>query len=96
MEDRSLKFLIAEALALGGNSPCSLGHQWVSVAGRRCPHACPRNGDEGSGCSQAVYQCARCDTPDYGYVGGPGHADCVRYCGLSEQPAGAQEAVPCA
>lgn len=78
----SLQALIAEALALGGNNPCSLGHKWVTIGGRPCPHDCPRGAQEGNGCSQPVYQCAVCEMPDFGEVGGPGHADCMRYCDL--------------
>lgn len=88
---RGLQHLIAEAVALGGGDLCAAGHDWQSVGGRGGCDDCPvaaeldRLSELGSpNCSdrpgQAVYQCARCGTWDYGEPGGPGHADCVQFC----------------
>lgn len=49
---------------------CTQGHDWQSTGGRACPRK------EDCGASQVAYQCARCGEYDYGYPGGPGHADC--------------------
>ena len=46
------------------------GHTWKSEGGRACPR-------DVSGCSQTVYQCSRCGEQDYGYPGGPAHAECA-------------------
>jgi hypothetical protein len=71
----ALNSLISEARALANDHPCTtVGHDWVSEGGRRCPHA--TDDDDGCGGSQAVYRCARCGEYDYGERGGPGHADC--------------------
>ena len=73
--------LVTEAQALAGERQCAvLGHDWVTIGGRACPHACP----EGYRRSQPVYHCRRCGEYDYGHPGGPGYEDCVRYCGLIE------------
>lgn len=71
-----LQHLIAEAVALGGGNLCASGHEWGFEGGRACPMenedgVCPHKD-----CGQAVYRCARCGEYDYGYKGGPGHADC--------------------
>jgi hypothetical protein len=74
-----LQWLVTEAQALGGAHPCvSLGHLWESEGGR----VCPLRNDE-IGCdeaSQTVYRCARCGDYDYGEPGGPGYADCMKFC----------------
>lgn len=44
------------------------GHAWEMQGGRRCPRGCRE--------SQPAYQCRRCGEWDYGYRGGPAHADC--------------------
>ena len=71
-----LRFLIAEAAALGGGDLCASGHDWQSDGGRRCPR-----GSEHA--SQAVYRCRRCGVYDYGEPGGPGASDCEQPCTLS-------------
>ena len=74
----SLFDLVTEAQAIAHSHPCRvLDHQWVAVGGRACPHK--RHGNR----SQTVFRCERCKTYDYGEVGGPGHAECVRYCGVA-------------
>lgn len=71
MTDTPLQFLLAEAAELGGGNLCASGCDWRSVGGR----ACPRNLNE-ENCSQAVFQCSRCGTYDYGEPGGPGEESC--------------------
>jgi len=68
-----LQHLIAEAVSLGGGNLCASGHDWKPEGGRPC-----QKSDE---CSQTVYRCRRCGEYDYGYAGGPAHADCQLYCG---------------
>lgn len=71
-----LQHLVAEARALANDHPCrTVGHEWQSEGGRRCPHA--TDDDDGCGASQAVYRCARCGAYDYGEPGGPGAEDCA-------------------
>lgn len=75
----SLQHLIAEAVALGGGNLCASGHDWMTEGGRACTR------DECTA-SQAVYRCARCGEYDYGYPGGPGHADCSGHEPCSTRP----------
>lgn len=70
----NLKFLIAEAAALGGADLCAAGHALVSIGGRHCPH------DFTDNCSQPVFECARCGAVDYGDKGGPGYKSCEASC----------------
>jgi hypothetical protein len=70
----SLTHLIAEAVSLAGEDLCAAGHAWVSIGGRHCPH------DYTDGCSQPVFECARCGAVDYGEKGGPGHVSCATVC----------------
>lgn len=72
----SLQFLIAEAVALGGGNLCASGHDWMSIGGRGCPY-------DHCGGSQMVYNCQRCGDYDYAESGGPGEADCIKYCGYA-------------
>jgi hypothetical protein len=74
VSDLTITQLVAQARV---DHPCSQGHDWQTDGGRACPHV---GTDEDCGRSQAVYRCARCGEWDYGYPGGPGHADCVTYC----------------
>jgi hypothetical protein len=87
----TLQHLVAQAVALGGGNLCEAGHDWQSEGGRAGCEDCPRrlelewleelgvaSHEEPPG--QAVYRCARCGMWDFGEPGGPGHADCVRYC----------------
>jgi hypothetical protein len=76
-----LQHLIAEAVALGGGDLCAAGHDWRCAGGRACPHG-------RAGCSQTVYQCARCGEYDYGEPGGPGWRDCHEH-----QPDAGEEGV---
>jgi hypothetical protein len=68
-----LLLLVAQARM---DHPCSQGHDWQTDGGRRCEA-------KGEPCeqSQPVYRCTRCGDWDYGEPGGPGHADCITYCG---------------
>lgn len=70
----AIQALIQQASTELGSPACAAGrHQWASIGGRACPH--PE--DIGGGfCSQTVYVCQTCGDTDYGYRGGPGHADC--------------------
>ena len=70
----SLNHLIANAVALGGGDLCADGHDWVSIGGRHCPQ------DFTDGCSQPVFECARCGAMDYGEQGGPGYLSCSTAC----------------
>jgi len=75
--------LVVEAQSLAGAHPCNaFGHQWASIGGRHCDGCEEGREDERA---QPVYQCERCEEYDYGYPGGPGFDDCVKYCGLSPQ-----------
>jgi hypothetical protein len=87
----ALQHLVAEAVALGGGDLCAAGHDWQSVGGTQpcddCPIETERAELEALGApsrlmlhGRAVYQCERCGAWDYGDRGGPGHADCVKYC----------------
>jgi hypothetical protein len=60
--------------ALGSVACKNGGHHWVSDGGRACPHDITDN------CSQAVYTCYICGETDYGGPGGPGDADCDKFC----------------
>jgi len=76
----ALQALIQQAGAQLGSEACRDGrHQWASEGGRSCPHPEDIGGGE---CSQTVYRCTTCDTHDYGEAGGPGHADCIQFCGF--------------
>jgi len=69
-----VRWLVAEAAALGGGNLCASGHDWFAEGGR----ACPVSGHPS--CSQPVFRCARCGEYDYGYDGGPGAAHCTKHC----------------
>lgn len=71
----NLANLIAEARGLANDHPCAREHAWESIGGR----ACYREECDGVR-SQTVYQCARCGEYDYGYPGGPAHAECAGGC----------------
>ena len=73
----NLNHLIAEATALAGEDLCAAGHNWITLGGRECPHG-SSNGL--SGCSQPVFECARCGAGDYGDKGGPAYQDCATNC----------------
>lgn len=64
--------LVTQAKILGG-TPCH--HDWRHVGGRQC-----KCDPTGYFRSQSVFQCARCETYDYGQPGGPGHEDCKQNC----------------
>lgn len=71
----ALQQLIREARTELGSEACRAGkHQWESIGGRSCPK------DLDDCCSQAVYHCYACGQDDYGDTGGPGAADCLKYC----------------
>lgn len=71
----TLQHLIQQASTELGSTDCEDGrHQWVSNGGRACPHNLTDN------CSQAAYECSVCGEFDYGEDGGPGEADCEKYC----------------
>lgn len=70
----ALNALIAQAAALGGTYLYAAGHAWVSIGGRHCPF------DFTDGCSQPVFECARCGAVDYGEKGGPGDMSCEAVC----------------
>lgn len=79
MSDLTLPQLVNAARL---DDACSQGHDWQSDGGRRCTgweHSVER-------CigTQTVYRCARCGEWDYGYKGGPGHAECVKHCLLDD------------
>lgn len=71
---RALTYLIAEAASLAGGDLCAAGHAWESVGGRHCPR------DFTDGCSQPVFECARCGAIDFGEKGGPGYVSCATVC----------------
>ena len=72
-----LRYLIAEAVALGGENPCATGHQWETDGCRGCPTGNPE-------CGQSVYRCSRCGEWDYGTdPDSPGLVDCRAACGDS-------------
>ena len=71
-----LQALIKIAATELGSDACRNGaHDWQTNGGRGCPH--PEDIGDGC-CTQAVYECRVCGETDYGYAGGPGHADCMR------------------
>lgn len=72
---QALNDLITAAMQLADSSDqVSHGARlWTSEGGRRCPL-------DWDGCSQAVYADLATGEHDYGEPGGPGHADCARYC----------------
>ncbi len=70
----TLRHLITEAVALGGENLCAAGHAWESEGGRTCPKY------EGANCSQTVYVCHRCGANDYGDKSGPAHKECFSEC----------------
>lgn len=75
--------LVEEARDLVRPANCAVDdHVWVSYGGRACPFECPR--DVPGNISQTAYRCTVCGEYDYGDVGGPGHADCVKYCNLGQ------------
>jgi hypothetical protein len=68
--------LVEQARVLAGDESVScsvVGHAWQSNGGRACPKGC-------YGCSQTVYECARCGDTDYGERGGPAHTECFTHC----------------
>lgn len=71
-----LERLIAEASTELGSAACRAGkHDWEAEGGRPCGH------DDCEGHrSQPVYRCRTCGAWDYGEPGGPGAADCARFC----------------
>ena len=76
----TLNELTTAAIELAGGNETSFGARlWQMVGGRTCPL------DWGD-CSQAVYVDLKTGDHDYGDQGGPGHADCVRYCKHGMQP----------
>ena len=76
-----LNELITAAMQLAGTDDrVSHGARlWKSEGGRSCPL-------DWDGCSQAVYVDLATGEHDYGEPGGPGHADCVRYCPHGMEP----------
>jgi hypothetical protein len=76
----ALQQLVGHARALANDGPCVESHKWITDGGRACPHSDDGETTWGCGGSQAVYVCERCGEQDYGYPGGPGHADCERGC----------------
>lgn len=72
----TLRHLITEAVALGGENLCVNSHDWQSVGGRACPFRDTEQDCEGS---QTVYQCARCGEYDYGYRGGLAYEECCAH-----------------
>ena len=69
-----LNDLINGAIQLaGGNLTSHNARLWQSDGGRSCPLGW-------SDCSQAVYVDIKTGEYDYGEPGGPGNADCARYC----------------
>ncbi len=70
----TLRHLIADAVALGGENLCAAGHEWESEGGRTCPKY------ESANCSQTVYVCRRCGAYDYGDKGGPAQRECFSEC----------------
>jgi hypothetical protein len=72
--------LITAAVQLAGTDAVSNGARlWQSEGGRACPLGW-------GGCSQAVYVDMATGDYDYGEPGGPGHADCRRYCKNGMEP----------
>jgi hypothetical protein len=70
----TLSELITAAMHLAGDdSVAHAGRIWKSEGGRRCPL-------DWWDCSQTVYVDLASGEFDYGQPGGPGHADCVRFC----------------
>lgn len=56
-------------------------HRWKFTGGRACPYAsAPDLAPECNG-SQSVFQCVYCGIYDHGEKGGPGHQECLRFCG---------------
>lgn len=84
----ALEALVREAEQTCEAETCARnGHAWETDGGRACPRGCSW--------SQASYVCRRCGEQDYGYPGGPGHADCGgRECcdGTTEEGRAAEEA----
>lgn len=78
---QTLSELITAAMQLAGTADqVSHGARlWKSEGGRRCPLAWEE-------CSQAVYVDVATGEYDYGEPGGPGHADCMRYCRHGMEP----------
>lgn len=78
-----LNNLITAAMQLAGTDD-QVSHNaqmWQFEGGRACPLGWGR-------CSQAVYVDVKTGEYDYGQMGGPGHAECVRSCrhGMQQAP----------
>jgi len=77
-----LNDLITGAIQLAGDAGVAhAARLWQSEGGRTCPLGW-------GGCSQPVFVDLKTGAYDYGELGGPGHADCVRNCkhGMSPRP----------
>lgn len=77
---QSLNDLVTAAIQLAGGDAISHGNRlWQSEGCRGCPIGW-------EDCGQAVYVDLASGEHDYGDPGGPGHADCQRYCPHGHQP----------